>query len=118
MATISAGAKEILIPGVGAAIDLPLIKGTIMTYYRQMGLSNTTSEERALLETKYKEIIDRYQSASLKRSIKEFTSTVVTKALVVMIGVEEISKYIPIIGIAIASSVGFSVTLHYLIRCI
>ena len=118
MATISAGASAILIPGVGAAIDLALIKGTIMAYYRQMGLSNTTSEERALLETKYKEIIDRYQSASLKRSIKEFTSTVVTKALVVMIGVEEISKYIPIIGTVIASSVGFAVTLHYLIRCI
>ncbi len=67
---------------------------------------------------KYKEIIDRYQFASLKRSIKEFTSTVVTKALGLMIGVEEISKYIPIIGVVIASSVGFAVTLHYLIRCI
>ena len=108
MATISAGASAIPIPGVGAAIDFALIRGTIMAYYIQLGLNNTTSEERALLDKKYNDIIDRYKSSS----------TVVTKALGLMVGVEEISKYIPIIGVVIASSVGFAVTLHYLIRCI
>ena len=114
MATISAGASAIPIPGVGAAIDFAVIRGTIMAYYIQLGLNNTTSEERALLDKKYNDIIDRYKSSS----VKEFASTVVTKALGLMVGVEEISKYIPIIGVVIASSVGFALTLHYLIRCI
>ena len=114
MATISAGAGAIPIPGVGAVIDFALIRGTIMAYYIQLGLINTTSEERALLDKKYNDIIDRYKSSS----VAKFGSTVVTKALGLMVGVEEISKYIPIIGTVIASSVGFAVTLHYLIRCI
>ncbi len=114
MATISAGAGAIPIPGVGGAIDFALIRGTIMSYYIQLGLNDTTSEERALLDKKYNDIINRYKSGS----VKEFASTIVTKALGLMIGIEEISKYIPIIGVVIASSVGFAFTLRYLIRCI
>ncbi|CAB4016205.1 interferon-inducible GTPase 5-like [Paramuricea clavata] len=114
VATISAGAGAIPIPCVGGVIGTILITGTMMVYYRQLGLNNTTAEERALLDEKYRGIIERYQS----RSPNDVVSILSTKALTVIVGVEEVSKYIPLIGLAIASSIGFALTLRYLLKCI
>ena len=115
VATISAGAGAIPIPGVGGVIDFVLIRGTITAYYRQLGLSNIKKEDLDSLDAKYKEIIERYQSVV---SDKEFVSTSVTKAMGVLLGIEEISKYIPFIGLFIVGSIEFALTLRYLLRVV
>ncbi len=114
MAAASAGTGAIPIPGVGGVIDLVLIGGTITVYYRQLGLNNTTPEELELLDKKYMEIIQRYQF----RSAAEFASTFATKTFVLILGVEEVSAFIPIIGIVLAGSISFAFTLRYLFRSI
>ena len=110
VASLSGAASAI--PAVGGMIDIVLIRGTIMAYYMQLGLSNTTSEERETLDKKYKEIIDKYNPGR----VKEWASTTasVSKTLGLIIGVEEVSKFIPIIGIAISGSISFALTLKYL----
>ena len=85
-----------------------------MAYYTQLGLKNTTPEERDMLDKKYKEIIDKYNPGT----VKELASTGFSKTLGVIIGVEEVSKYIPIIGMALASSVTFALTLKFLISAV
>ena len=114
MATVSAATGVIPIPGVGGAIDAVLIGGTITVYYRQFGLNNTTPEELEVLDKKIKEIIERYHI----RSAAELASTVATKTFGIMLGVEEVSKFIPIIGMVIAGSISFAFTLRYLLRSI
>ena len=114
MAAVSAATGVIPIPGVGVAIDAVLIGGTITVYYRQFGLYNTTPEELDLLDKKIKEIIERYHFSSAA----EFAKTVVTKTFGIILGVEEVSKFIPIIGMVIAGSISFASTLRYLLRSI
>ena len=116
MATVSAATGAIPVPGVGGFIDAVLIRGAIMTFFRQLGLNDTSSKERDLLDKKYTDIIDRYRS--LAGSTKKFVATLVGKSLGVALGIEEVSKYIPIIGIVIASSISFAYTLRYLLKAI
>ena len=115
VATISAGTGAIPVSGVGVAIDYVLIKGTIVMFVRQLGLSDIKSEDLASLDTKYTEIIKRYKSvASDKKTVK----TTVTKAMGVLMGIEEVSKYIPLVGLFIAGSIAFALTLRYLLRVV
>ena len=115
VATISAGTGTIPIPGVGVAVDYVLIKGTIVMFVRQLGLSDIKSEDLASLDTKYTEIIKRYESVL---SDKETVKTTVTKAMGVLMGIEEVSKYIPLVGLFIAGSIAFALTLRYLLRVV
>ena len=50
VAAISAGAGAIPIPVIGSVIDACLIRGTILMYFRQLGLNNTASEDHDSLE--------------------------------------------------------------------
>ena len=114
MAALSAATGAIPIPGVGGVIDVILIRGTIMVYYRQFGLNNTTLEEDTLLEKKIRDIVERYSF----RSVLDFAPAIATKTFGLMLGVEEVSTFIPIIGIVIAGSISFAFTLHYLLKAI
>ena len=114
MAAISAATGAIPVPVVGGVIDVVLIGGTITVYYRQFGLNNTTSEELEVLDKKIKEIIERYHFSSGA----EFAKIVATKTFGIILGVEEVSKFIPIIGMVIAGSISFAFTLRYLLRSI
>ena len=110
VAAVSAGTGAIPILGVGAVVDFVLISGTIAVYYTQFGLNNTTAEELKLLGKKYMEIIARYQFSSAT----EFASTFATKSIGAVFAVEQVSAFIPIIGIALAGSISFAFTLRYL----
>ena len=115
MATLSAGAGGIPLPVIGGAIDFVLIRGAVKAYCKQLGLNNKTSKELALLDTKYKEIIRRYE---INTSEREFASTALTKASGIITGVEEIFKFIPIFGVFRASTAAFALTLRYLLSAI
>ena len=115
MATVSAANGAIPIPTLGAFIDVMLLRGAITSYLRKLGLNDIASEERDLLDKKYSEIIDRYKS--LFKFPKEFTAAM-GKSLGLLLGIPQVTKYVPIVGIAMASSVSFAVVLRYLIKSI
>ena len=85
-----------------------------MVYYRQFGLNNTTPEKHTLLGKKIRDIIERYSF----RSAVDFAPAIATKTFGLMLGVEEVSTFIPIIGIVIAGSISFAFTLRYLLHAI
>ena len=114
VASLSGAASGIPVPVLGSVVDFVLIRGTVTAYYVQLGLNNTTSEERDMLDKKYREIIDKYSPGT----VKEFASNAVSKTMGVIFGVEEVSKYIPFIGVVIASSISFAFTLKYLISAV
>lgn len=114
MAACSAGTGAIPLPVVGSVIDVALIGATLAIYYREFGLEHKTPEELALLDKKHKEIIVRYSL----RSATELAANIATKSIGVLLAVEEVSKFIPVIGLAIAGSISFALTLRYLLRSI
>ena len=95
VATLSAGAGAIPLPAVGGLVDTALIRTTVTAYCRQLGLNNT--EESVMMDKKKSEIINNYQSESV---VSHFVS--VAHSIGLSIGVEEISKFIPFVGTAIA----------------
>ena len=115
VATLAAGAGAVPVPAVGLVVDLVLIRATVKAYCKQLGLTNRTSEELDLLDTKYKDIIQRYESII---SAKELSLNATSKEYAVMVGVEQISKFIPIVGSFIASTAVFVFTLRYLLSAI
>ena len=115
MATVSAANGAVPIPALGGLIDVMLLRGTITSYFRKLGLHDITFEERDLLDKKYSEIIDRYKS--LFKFPKEFIASM-GKSLSLLLGIPQVTKYVPIVGIAMASSVSFAVVLRYLIKSI
>ena len=111
--SISAATGAVPFPGVGAVLDLPLIYLTIKRYYSQFGLDGVTTEN-LLIDQKHKEIMKRYQLGSSTDVI----NMLATRAYTLVTGIEEVSKYILTIGTALAASVSFAVTLHYLTRSV
>ena len=81
---------------------------------KEFGLQNKTPEELALLEQKYIEIIMRYNLGTNA----VLAANIVTKSLGAILPVEEVAKFIPIIGSIIAGSISFAFTLRFLLRSI
>jgi hypothetical protein len=113
VATISAGTGVMPLPGVGGVVDSALLVGTIHIYFRQLGLKETPSINRSFLNEKYREIIDKYISSTMKDIVFNVAASLGT-----LTALEEICKYIPLIGLGIAMGVGFAKTLRYLIKTI
>ena len=99
-------AAALPIPAVEDDIDVARIGGAVGVYYRQLGLNNLKSDDLESLDTKFREIIERYQPSSTI----EFASPIETKKG----GVEVVLKFIPVIGRAIAGSKSFAITIGYL----
>lgn len=115
VAIASAATNMIPIPGVGAAVNISLIYGTIMHYYRTFGLNDVKSENLNILNKKLREIIRRYQF----KSVSDLARVLATKKIMLLMsGVDQISKYIPAIGTVIAGSISFAMTLGYLTKCV
>ena len=114
MAAISAGTGAIPVPGLGCAIDTACIAVTLKIYQVEFGLGKATPEELGLLNKKCREVVKRYQVTS----VVELLKSVVTKRIAVLLGVEEVSKFIPILGLVIAGSISFATTFYFLNRSI
>ncbi|XP_028404307.1 interferon-inducible GTPase 5-like isoform X2 [Dendronephthya gigantea] len=110
VAAVSGGAGAIPFPGIGCAIDVVIIKATLSMNFRAFGLQNTAPEAFELLEKKFKDVITRYQMSSAVDLIKSFGA----KAAVGLLGAEQVSKFIPFIGLAIAGSLSFAATFYFL----
>ena len=110
VATASAVAATVPLPGASVAADIALIKREIDFYKSQLGLPDEGSNSFSLL------------SFNTQSEIKALSSTLGTAmrigGLVAAYStesvVEEFARYIPFIGIAIASSLSYGATYYFL----
>lgn len=115
MAGCSAATGAIPIPLAGVVLDGVLIGATIMIYHKEFGLQNKTPEELSLLGPKYIEIIMRHNKLGKH---PELIASFVSRSLGAILPVEQVAKFIPIVGSIIAGSISFAFTLRFLLRCI
>ena len=110
VATASAFAAAVPIPGVSIAADIWLIKRETDFYISQLGLPKEGSDEFSLLnfetQTKVKALNVALDSAM---KIGGLVAAYATESVF-----EEFTRYIPIIGIAIASSMSYGATYYFL----
>jgi hypothetical protein len=112
VAVISAGNGAIPLPGKRAVLDAALIKDTIAEYYKQLGIADLTSDNFERFH-EFEDVLRRYNFRSNDEVISslEFEAHGARK-------VQDVSKYIPILGTIVAGSISFPLTLRYLIRCV
>ena len=110
VATASAFAAAVPIPGVSIAVDIWLIKRETDFYISQLGLPKEGSNEFSLLsfdtQTKVKALNEALDSAM---KIGGLVAAYATESVL-----EEFTRYIPFIGIAIASSMSYGATYYFL----
>ena len=104
MAAISV--DSLPIPAVENDIDAARISNTIEVYYRQLGLKDIAPEDFKLLDKEIRGIIERYKLTSATNLLLPIGTKIV--------GVEEVFKFIPVVGTTIAGSMSFAVALEYL----
>ena len=110
VATASAVAAAVPIPGVSIAADIWLIKRETDFYISQLGLPKEGSDEFSLLnfetQTKVKALNVALDSAM---KIGGLVAAYATQSVL-----EEFTRYIPFIGIAIASPMSYGATYYFL----
>ena len=111
MATISAGNGANPFSG-GAVFDAELIRDTVKDYHRQLDLHDVTSDTFEQFN-KYEKVLQRYKFQSDEELLLSLNSEAHG-----LRKVQEVSKYIPILGTAIAGSISFALMLRYLVRCV
>ncbi|XP_068722096.1 interferon-inducible GTPase 5-like [Montipora capricornis] len=112
VASASAAAALVPIPGLSVAVDIGLITEEISFYRSQLGLPKEGSDEFARLTVSNQEKI---------RKVCLTTTTQVAAYLAAFASqsaLEEFSRYIPIVGFGIASSMSFATTYYGLQHCL
>ena len=110
VATLSLGGAIIPLPGLSIAVDLTLITAELNLYKSQLGLHE---ENSSYFRKMSPEIQGRVQKFSFTSVIQIANAVAAYGACS---GVEEVSRYIPILGSAIAGSISFSSTYYFLHR--
>ena len=112
IASASAVAALVPLPGLSIAVDLALITREISFYRSQLGLPEEGSAEFARL------------NADNQRKVRKFCLTTAAQVAGLMAvytsetAIEEFSRFIPFIGLAIASGMSFGTTYVFLQRCL
>ena len=109
-ATASAVAASLPIPGVSIVADIATIKSEINFYISQLGLSQEGSNRLSLLSFSTQTVV-KALSTALGSAIR--IGGLVTAYSTESVA-EEFSRYIPFIGIAIASPLSYGTTYYFL----
>ena len=112
LAAASAAVAVVPIPCLSFAVDLALIKGEISFYRSQLGLPEADSAEFSMLNVDMQNRVRKFCFTSAAQ-IFVFLSCYASQS-----AVEEASRYIPIVGLAIAGSMSFASTYYLLHRCL
>ena len=112
VAAASGAVAMVPLPGLSFAVDLGLIIREISFYRSQLGLPEADSVEFLKL------------NLDMQERVRKFCVTSAAQLSVFLAGyasqsaVEEASRYIPIVGLAIAGSMSFGSTYYLLHRCL
>ena len=112
IATLSLGGAVIPVPGLSIAADLTLLTVETKLYRSQLGLPEENSPEFQSMTTENQAKVRQFCITSAAQVTKHLASYAASSA------VEEVARYIPILGSVIAGSISFSSTYYFLHRCL
>ena len=113
VATASASTSAIPVPGVGAIVDLAVIFSETRLYRKQFGIPADESKEFKNMNDVLRKKVLNFSCTTVAKMSSEIAADATLK-----LGAEEVTKYIPIAGTIIASTISFGFTSSYLVRCI
>ena len=112
IATLSLGGAIIPFPGLSIVADIALLKSEMELYKSQLGLPEENSSEFQRMTTENQAKVRQFCITSAAEVAKHLASYAASSA------VEEVARYIPILGSAIAGSISFSSAYYFLHRCL
>ena len=110
IATLSFGGAIIPVPGLSITADLALLTLEMKLYKSQLGLPEENSPEFLRMSIENQAKIRKFCITSAAQIAKNLAYYATSSA------VEEVARFIPILGIAIAGSLSFSSTYYFLRR--
>ena len=110
IATLSLFGAIIPAPGLSVAADITLLTSEMKLYRSQLGLPEENSPEFLRMSIENQAKVRKFCITSAAEVTKLLISYVASSA------VEEVARYIPILGSAIAGSISFSSTYYFLHR--
>ena len=112
VAVASAAVAVVPLPGLSFAVDLALITGEISFYRSQLGIPEPDSAEFSKLDLGRQERVGKFFFTSAAQ-ISGFLAAYASQSVV-----EEASRYIPFVGLAVAGSISYGSTYYLLHRCL
>ena len=112
VAVASAAAALIPLPGLSFAVDFALLTYEVNFYKSQLGIPKEKTKEFLKFAKEHQETIKKLCFTNVAELAKIFIVFTVGSAL------EEVSRFIPIIGSAIGSGISFSSTRYVLRQCL
>ncbi|CAB4024039.1 interferon-inducible GTPase 5-like [Paramuricea clavata] len=112
VAAASAAAAVIPLPGLSIVVDFRLLTHEVNLYKSQLGLPKEKSNEFLKLTKENREIILKFCFTNAAELAKILTVFAAGSA------VEEVARFIPIIGSAIAGGISFGSTYYFLRQCL
>ena len=112
VAAASAAAAVVPIPGLSVAVDIALIMNEISFYRSQLGLPEEGSAEFARLNVNTQEKV-RKMCLTTAAQVSGFLAAYASES-----AIEEFSRFIPFVGLAIAGGLSFATTYCGLNHCL
>ena len=112
VASASAAAAAVPIPGLNVAVDLALLTNEVAFYKSQLGLPDEDSYEFRRMSPENQEKARKFCVTSALQ-LGSFLATYTAGS-----AVEEFARFIPFIGLAIAGGISFSSTYYFLHQCL
>ena len=112
IATLSLGGAIIPVPGLSIAADITLLTSEMKLYKSQLGLPGENSPEFQSMTIENQTKVRQFCITSAAQIAKYLAHYAKSSAA------EEVTRYIPILGSAIAGSISFSSTYYFLHRCL
>ena len=112
VASASAAAACVPVPGLNVAVDLALLTSEVSFYKSQLGLPDEESHEFQKMTPANQEKIPKFCVTSAVQ-LPSFLSTYAAGS-----GVEELARSIPFVGLAIAGGISFLPTYFFLHQCL
>ena len=112
VAVAAAGANAVPVPAVGSAFNLAVILKEVHSYRRQFGLPDEGSEIFKALRAESISIILKYSFKTADELLPLFADSAVD------IGIEELTKFIPVAGQFLSAASAFVFVFKFLYQCI
>jgi hypothetical protein len=113
MVAAASGAGAVVpLPGFSAALDLALLTKEVNMYKSQLGLPEETSYEFRRMTPEIQAKVSKFCLTSTVQIAK------LVKFYISSSAVEEFTRYIPLVGFAIAGGISFSSTYCFLKGCL
>ena len=111
-AASAAAAAVIPLPGLSIVVDFGLLTHEVNFYKSQLGLPREESNEFLKMTKENQEKILKFCFTNVAQLTKIFTVFAASSA------VEEVARFLPLVGSAIAGSISFGSTYYFLRQCL